>query len=359
MDSERILKLLAKQMGNAASAEEKQELKALLGRHPEYSYFLEILFSLEEDKMHVARSWAAEDLVGENWPALEKRLHASAPLPVLRPAKRRRLLWRAAVWSGLLVAGGGALWWTLAKRARPARTIAQMTYSQLKVPFGAPEKKELPDGSEVWLNAGSRIRYQDGFGDTQRTVYLDGEAYFKVSHDSRVPFIVRAGNIAVRVLGTEFNVKAYEDEDKVEATLILGKVQICIAGKPDKKIVLTPHEKLTVLNEQFRISGGAEKARQEVSFQVREVVPLKTADPIPEVAWVKDRLVFQDEDFGELARQLERRFNVHIVFSDSTLMQERLSGVFENESISKALSLLEMTTPFHYRLEADSVYLAP
>lgn len=86
-------------------------------------------------------------------------------------------------------------------------------------------------------------------------------------------------------------------------------------------------------------------------------MPLKTADPIPEVAWLKDRLVFQNEVFCDLDRKLERRFNRHAIFGDSPLMTERLTGVFENRNIEKAFNIQEMTTPFHYQVRGDSALL--
>lgn len=366
MDQERILELLAKQMSRHASETEQDELKRLLSAHPEYSYLVEILRSFREEKRHVGPSWAAEELVRENWPALENQLRQGqegASRPLKAPVSGARILARrAAVW-GAVAALGAGLWFISRDFRHRTPPGHPASYSQVKVPFGAPEKKSLPDGSLVWLNAGSRIRYSDDFGRENREVYLEGEAYFNVSHEQNHPFVVHAGNIVIRVLGTEFNVNAYGDENKVEATLIKGKVEISINGNPEKKIVLTPREKLTVINQEFKLEGNspdsAAELRKELSFQVKEVVPQKTADPIPEVAWMKDRLVFQNETFSDLARKLERRYDVHIVFGDSTLMRERLSGVFVNENIQKALNLLEMTTPFTYRVQGDSVWLTP
>jgi ferric-dicitrate binding protein FerR (iron transport regulator) len=364
MDQERILELLAKQMSRHASQAEQDELKKLLSSYPQYSYLVEILRSFREEKRHVGPSWAAEELVRENWPALEVQLRQEPENARAKPPALRRRPWakRAAVWAAVAALGAG-LWFFSRGFRHQSRPGHPASYSQVKVPFGAPEKKSLPDGSLVWLNAGSRIRYPDDFGRENREVYLEGEAYFNVSHDRNHPFVVHAGNIVIRVLGTEFNVNAYGDENKVEATLIKGKVEISINGNPEKKIVLTPREKLTVINQEFRLEGkrpdSAAELRKELSFQVKEVVPQKTADPIPEVAWMKDRLVFQNETFSGLARKLERRYDVHIVFGDSTLMRERLSGVFVNENIQKALNLLEMTTPFTYRVQGDSVLLTP
>jgi ferric-dicitrate binding protein FerR (iron transport regulator) len=152
-------------------------------------------------------------------------------------------------------------------------------------------------------------------------------------------------------------VQAYVEENQIETTLINGKIQVQIDGRPDKKIVLTPNEKLTVYNQIFHLSGGTIKGRKELSFKVQEVSPMEKIDQIPEVAWMQDKLAFQRETFDRLAKSLERRYNVHIIFRDKQLSNEKLTGVFENETIQKALKILQMTTPFDYRIKNDTVYL--
>jgi len=165
------------------------------------------------------------------------------------------------------------------------------------------------------------------------------------------------GNVTIRALGTKFNVHAYQKESKIEATLISGKILVKIDGKPDQNIILIPNEKLTVTNEEFSLTNNKNEPRKELSFQVQEVAPMPSVTDLPEVAWLQDKLAFQNELFEELAKRMERRYDVHIIFKDSLLEKERLSGVFKNENIRKALNLLRMTTPFHYQFEEDSVFL--
>lgn len=360
-------------MGNAASEKELTELSELLAQHNDLHYFIEMLSSLKGVGKHYESATEEENLIQENWSMLqleikesltgttrgnqddrENGLYKTRNAPIIRKYARR-VIGYAAVFSGILLLACGALFFW--KKSFPKDAALTAKINQVVVPSGAPIKKILPDSSVVWLNAGSQIRYADQFIGNKREVYINGEAYFKIKQDEKHPFIVHAGNITIRVLGTEFNVQAYGDEDRIETTLISGKVQVQITGKPDKKIILTPHEKLTVINQEFKLSGKASELRKELSFQVKEVVPLKTTTPIQEVAWLDDKLAFQNERFSELAKRLERRYDVHIVFVDTLLNQERLSGVFENESIGKALKILQMTTPFHYQTHGDTVYL--
>ncbi|GAA4313978.1 FecR family protein [Compostibacter hankyongensis] len=357
MDSERILHLLAKRLGQHASEQEIKELNDLLKSHPEFHFFTEILRSVEGEKQHYESAAHEEELIQKGWLRLEKKIPDNyKQLPFKRKQRRipgRTYLLRAAIWTSLLLSGTAIFYIWQSKR----KNEVVLKKKWVMVPYGAPEKKTLPDSSVVWLNAGSHISYADNFIQGNREIYLDGEACFDVRHDARHPLIVHAGNIIIHVLGTRFNIKAYDNENKIETTLIDGKVQVQIADNPDKKIVLTPHEKLTVINQKFDIKGRNLKKQKELSFQVKEVIPLQTETPIPEIAWLQDKLAFQNERFGDLARGLERRYNVHIVFKDTLLMKERLNGIFENESISKAMQLLQMTTSFHYKITGDTVYL--
>ena len=361
MDSEKILRLLARQMGKIASEDELNELKGLLESHPDYHIFKEIVQSIEGERLHAEPVAEEDELVKESWSLLmnemDSRQLSDQPAAKREKAQGKSIPWKrlyiAAALAGLILISGLALFrWPYRDSQR-----LQVAVEQLSVPYGMPKKMILPDSSVIWLNAGSHIRYADNFAQNDREVYLEGEAYFNVKHDAKHPFLVHAGNIVIEVLGTEFNVQAYYDEDHIETTLIKGKVQVQIAGKPDKKIVLTSNEKLTVINENFSLSGKSLKERKELSFKVQEVVPLQTTTPIPEVAWLQDKLAFQNEPFAGLAKKLERRYDVHIVFKDSLLEKERLSGVFENETIQKALTILQMTTPFQYKIQDSTVYI--
>jgi ferric-dicitrate binding protein FerR (iron transport regulator) len=378
MNLERLLQLLARQMGHAASDEEIAELKELLSRHPEYHYFIEVLQAIAGERKHYEPATGEDDLVRESWCMLQHELDVPSLslndeiqnvdlLQVyergtadengmrLRRSSAKWIRW-AAIWIGVfLIAGGSFYLWRGTKSNQALPLTAKI--NRVAVPYGAPKKELLPDSSVVWLNAASHIRYSDNFVQKTRDVYLDGEAYFNIKQDKNHPFIVHAGNIAIKVLGTEFNVEAYRDENKIETTLIKGKIQVQIAGKPDQKIILTPHEKLTVINQELKLPGKRIKDKKELSFQVKEVIPLRTATPIPEVAWLQDKLAFQNEPFSVLAKKLERRYDVHIIFRDTLLEDERLSGVFENETIQKALKILQMTTPFAYNVQGDTVYI--
>lgn len=352
-------------MGRYASEEEVRELQDLLSRHPEYHLFQQIIQSLESEHLHKEMDTAEEELVEESWSLLVHEMgKGRTPHGHERGTKERgghrslkKWLQAAAILTGVVLVSGVAYygWKHLQQQSRESGVAA--AEKRVSVPYGAPREMTLPDSSVVWLNAGSHIRYAGDFAQNKREVYLDGEAYFQVKQDAGHPFLVRAGNITIKVLGTEFNVRAYQDENRIETTLINGKVQVQIAGRPDKKIVLTRDEKLTVINQRFSLSDHHTAERKELSFQVKEVAPSPAIVPIAEVAWLQDKLAFHNEPFAELSKRLERRYDVHIIFSDTALKEERLSGIFENETIQRALKILQMTTPFVYKIQGDTVYL--
>ncbi|CAL1518826.1 FecR domain-containing protein [Chitinophaga sp. MM2321] len=365
MEAEKTLRLLAKAMGKAMSDSEMAELKELLLRHPEQQSFIEMLHNIEAVRPAEESAADKEKLIQENWSKLQHELvgmqttaEATAGGERIKHIRQSRVQWLryAAIWTGIAaIAGGSFLWWNYAAKQHAAGT-AVAVLKQVSLPHGAPEKTILPDGSTVWLNAGSSIRYASNFILNKREVFLDGEAYFDVKHDEAHPFLVHVGNVVIKVLGTEFNVQAYPHEGRIETTLIKGKVQVQIDGKPDHEITLTPNEKLTVINKVF-VRPKAPEGQEALSFQVQDVSPRKDAQ-IREVAWLDDKLTFLNEPFDALAKRMERRYGVTIQFTDTLLKNESLNGTFENENIGKALNVLQMATPFHYRIQHDTVFLS-
>jgi ferric-dicitrate binding protein FerR (iron transport regulator) len=117
-----------------------------------------------------------------------------------------------------------------------------ITYTEIRAPFGARTEIILPDGSAVWLNAGSKIKYMNVFNRDNREIQLNGEAYFKVTKNTDLPFDVKTGDLSIQALGTEFNVKSYDDEDIIETTLVEGKIAIHQGRKQKASVYLEPHQ---------------------------------------------------------------------------------------------------------------------
>jgi transmembrane sensor len=367
MDSSRIIDLMAKKLGQHASVEEQKELERLIAANPTYAWLEEIVGSLKGSPEHFERNIPVEELADNGWRQLAGRLKADGGTSVdegenvFEEARPRIGVWRtwtrvAAVVLVLLVGGGAA--WFFRGDNNPFRV--KFADKTLQVGYGGRSKLVLSDGTTVWLNAGSRLIYPDLFTGDRREVTLEGEAFFDVAKHVSMPFLVHAGKITVKVLGTQFDIKAYREDAELSTTLISGKIQVMLDGDPDKKITLKPHEKLTVVNSPVAtMDVGKGAVSGKALHYLVQGLPEAENDSLPETAWVDNKLVVSDITFEELARMLERRYDVRIDFEDDRLKAEHLSGVFEKETIQQVLDILKMTTKFKYSIVGKKVRLMP
>ncbi len=203
----------------------------------------------------------------------------------------------------------------------------QLQYSQelsIKTPYGAKTHFILPDSSSVWINSGSELSFPSKFGKT-RTVSLKGEAYFDVVKD-KIPFIVKTDLGNVKVKGTAFNVKAYENE-AFETTLVRGIVTVR-SSDTGKEITLKP-------GEQSGICGN--------------MISVKPVDTKTITSWIIGKLIFNNEPLPSIAHRLERWYNVKIQLdNDERLSEIWYTGTIEMESFSEVLQLLKTTAPIQY-----------
>jgi len=346
---------MAKKLGKNASLEELQELERLLAENPSYGLLEAIVGSLKGSPEHFERNIPEGELADSGWGRLAGRLRDVVDIEEGRRARLPRMLrWVAA--AVVFTAIGGSAFWFFQGDRNPFKV--KYVDKELKVGYGERTKLVLSDGTTVWLNAGSKLSYPDVFTGDKRVVSLEGEAFFDVARHVDMPFFVHAGKVTVKVLGTRFDVKAYRGDAAVSTTLISGKVQVMMDGEPDKKIVLSPNEKLTVMNAVPETEAASERVENALRYQVQGV-PKAGDDSLPETAWIENRLAFSNETFEDVARMLERRYDVQIDLTDNRLKQEHLSGVFEKETIGQVLDILKMTTKFKYSIEGKKVRLMP
>lgn len=233
----------------------------------------------------------------------------------------------AAVLLPLLIIAGGYLYYSSAKNSMV----------EISVAFGEKEHLLLPDSTEVWLNAGSLLRYPRRFADARRQVYLDGEAYFSVRKDAARPFRVETSRLSVKVLGTKFNVKAYPDEERIITTLSSGKVEVSTPSQPAQ--ILKPNEQLTYDKRTSRISIAE--------------VPAVDAE-----AWITGKLIFTEASLAEIQQTLERRYNVVMENATTVSASGRYTVRFlKNENLDEVLSVLGDIIGFDYRKEKDRIRL--
>lgn len=208
----------------------------------------------------------------------------------------------------------------------------------LENPLGMKSSILLPDGSKVILNAGSTLIYPNAFIESERKVRIKGEGYFEVTHDARHPFIVHTDGIHVKVLGTKFNVKAYEDENNIEVTLTEGSVLVGVENsKSSLKIEPT---------QQVRF----DKTRKSL---VKQDVNLNNY-----TAWKDGKFYFNRITFDHIARQLERKFNVHVRIDSEKLRNTLFTGDFvRGENLEQILRVIALDKRIKYQIAGDQVYI--
>lgn len=242
-------------------------------------------------------------------------------------------------------------------------------YTTVKVPYGAKSEVELPDGSKIWINSGSSLKYPARPDDKEVFIYLKGEAFFDIVKNEKRKLNVKTSTINVQVLGTAFNVKSYDDDDLVETTLVRGRISITgkVGNKTIKPILLKPNQQMRLIKgkQEVMIGDLKEKAESqrikgneqaipihEPGMQISGEVDLETV-----TCWKDNRMVFKSESLSELARKMERWYNVEIIIEDEGLKESKYTGVFEKETIEQAMNALSLSLPFTYRIEKNEIHI--
>lgn len=233
------------------------------------------------------------------------------------------------------------------------------TLMEVNVQKGKIKKLNLADGTSVWINAGSVLKYSKNFGKKDRTVYLEGEAYFDIAESATgIPFLVKAAEFTIRDVGTIFNVKSYPDEEIFETTVVEGKVSVEGKLEPDAK-----QNNMVFLNANQVLKINAGKAKettnsQKVSNQSDpvQVMQINASQQNEYHGWKDDLLVFERDSFEEIARVLERKYDVSIVFSDEEFKSYSYTGTFKNiKSISKVFQVIKENTPIDYTVNGNLI----
>lgn len=231
---------------------------------------------------------------------------------------------------------------------------------EIKVPMGGMTNIQLPDGSTVILNAGSKLAYKNTFDARHREITLSGEAFFDIVKDQAHPFIITTPTIKIRVLGTRFNVRSYPGDKTSEAALIRGIIELTVLKNPDRQIILKPSEKLTVFNQPVETSASRHWLTDTTSKAIVELSQIHQSkrDSLPaEAGWIKNKVAFDTMEFEEVAKMMERKYSTTIIFKKEELKRLILTGKFENITLDKALQQLKLTSNFNYQIINNQVFI--
>ena len=242
-------------------------------------------------------------------------------------------LWRYAAVVAIIIAVGCISYWQ-------GEVNVKDTFADISVeaPLGSKTKLYLPDGTLVWLNAGSRMTYSQGFGVDNRKVELEGEGYFEVKRNEKIPFFVKTKDLQLQVLGTKFNFRDYPEDHEVVVSLFEGKVGLNNLLREEKEAVLSPDER-AVLNK----ANGL--------LTVESVTASNASQ------WTDGYLFFDEELLPDIAKELERSYNVKIHIANDSLKTFRFYGNFvrREQNIQEVLEALASTEKMQYKIEERNI----
>lgn len=243
----------------------------------------------------------------------------------------RRYAGLAAAFLAGLIFTGGIVWGFLSNK------LSDYTIATSE---GQRAQTVLPDGTKIWLNASTKVIYRNSLWNSDRQVDLSGEAYFEVAHDKHAPFIVNSKQIKTCVLGTKFNVRAREDENRVVTTLFQGSVRVDSPTTGENGHLLKPGQTL------------------EVNATTYQAELIEYSQPSDVLLWIKGKLHFERNSLQEIIATMEKVYDIHFVFEDEALKSERFTGEFStDETPEDILNVLTQTNHFNYQKKGRTIHL--
>lgn len=222
----------------------------------------------------------------------------------------------------------------------PFSTLNTLGYEVENCDAGDQKEVLLADGSHIFLNGDSRVKYKKELAGSLRNITLQGEAFFDIERDEQKPFVVYLNDAEVKVLGTSFNIKAYPEDEKVETSVLTGKVVFNhvhgILKKKRENMFLIPGQK-GIINHDSN------------SFDQLQV------DNELDIAWMKRKLHFINTPLSEITKSLYRMYGVKFKLTDGSLKDLKITASFENEKLEEVIKILEMTSEFSYKMETNLV----
>lgn len=258
-----------------------------------------------------------------------------------KPENRYYFQAQVAIWKAtgviFLICGISSLFFLWQSEGRVSEVVEEYREYVVEVPDGAKSKITFPDGSIVWLNAGSKVKYDSNFAKASRKVELTGEGYFEVSKNKELPFVVSTGKLSVKVLGTKFNLKSYEEDSELKVTLKEGAVKVGDFLIDAAPVELKPNQRFTL-------------RKADLSMQVDSV----DASHIDN--WRNGAMTFDKVPLEEIAKELKRLYNIPIRIESDKLKQIVYYSDFqENVSVEKVLEILSSGNKFRYEIKSEEI----
>jgi len=349
MNNEEIKLLLVKYITREADENEIDQVRQWVSAHSENEQYFAQLYETWQNMLYLKPEVVDEEK------AFDKFSAANIPQP--QETKYRQLYRWTKV--AAVVTLFGVLSVLLIKHySQNIQSIRLVTVNK-----GGIKKIALTDGTIVWLNAGSKLNYNTDFGKKNRTVYLEGEAFFEIAPGKKtIPFIVNTKNYTIRDIGTKFNLKAYPTDSFFETTVVKGEVSV--EGNVDNnaremsRIYVKPRQVLRIYYPQpkEKYTYKPDDTRDLKNLNEIQVIQIDSARINQYDGWKEDLLVFDGNTLNDISKVLERRYNVKIVMNDADLQNIRYSGSFKSiNSIDKVLSLIKSNTAINYAITGNTI----
>lgn len=312
-----------------SSEKQKQEFLSLFHQPEiEIEFKNQLLDDLIEAKLSSKDKLFFDDLFEKFW---RKRKIELTP-----KVQRNSLVIRFGQWAAILVIG-----LVIGYYFNSLQKVSSPVYYTSVAPKGSVSQMILPDGSHIFLNSGSEIKFTVDGIDGMREIYLTGEAWFQVAKMKEKPFLVHTSFYDVQVTGTSFNVKAYPEDKEVTTTLEEGTVFVKSSEslRLAKEAELKPGEQLVYSKESKKISIAEVNTKWYTS-------------------WKDNKLVFVNMSLKDLKTLLERKYGVEIELSDQSILNYHYDGTLKNETILEVLEILENTLPIHYQIVGQRIVIS-
>lgn len=272
----------------------------------------------------------------KSWAAIQQHLAKSTPAPVavVRKINYRRYISIAA--AAIVILLLPVIYYN-ALRPKPA---IQVAYHEIYNPKGQKRLVSMPDGSNIYLNGDSKIRYAQNFNTGKRIVYLEGEAFFDVQHRDKQPFVVYTGKVSTTVLGTSFNINAYRSAKTISITVQTGKVGVIVKnnGKAEPVKFLLPNEQLNIIKD----NGQA----------TRQVVNAADFD-----SWREYKLFFYNQPLSQIADVIAREYDVEVLIKSETLKAMKLTAKFNKTGVNQVMEVIARLSGAKYKIYENKVII--
>lgn len=306
---------IKKYLTGKSSHDEQKELLNWIRKEKNLKEFQQV----KEEWKTEMRNEAMPTELASNWKSVQNRMMEQLQQEVGRKQRTLNFFRYAAVF--LVLIAVPALIYTLSTN----KPEAPLTYTTVAADYGQISKVVLPDSSVVWINSGSAIKYNNRFSATNRDIELVGEAFFKVAHNPDVPMIVSSSNLQVKVLGTEFSVSAYSEEENIQVVLEKGKVEL-------------------TSNSDSRFKQEMKPGEMASFSKVKKELAIATVNTNLYTSWKDGLINIYNLPLSELVIKLEKRYNQKFEV-DEAIKSMPYTFTIKNEDLSSVLSLMEKITP--------------